>query len=144
MPTPTTAINGIKVTNQRKLAKMGIRTVEALLKNGRTKKGRQMIAKNTGISEKDILTWVNMADLFRVRGVASRYSMLLEAAGVDTVKELKTRKPANLHAKMVAVVKKNKRLTRFRTFRYHDRKLRQNREETQTKWLPTDKTIRDS
>ena len=112
MPTPTTAINGIKVTNQRKLAKAGIRTVEALLQNGRTKKGRKELAETTGIPEDKILTWVNMADLFRVKGVAARYSMLLEAAGVDTVKELKTRKPVNLHAKIMEVVNKNKKLTR--------------------------------
>ncbi len=112
MSTPTTAINGIRVSNQRKLTKAGIRTVEALLKNGCTKKGRKEIASVTGINEKEILTWVNMADLFRVRGVASQYSMLLEAAGVDTVKELSRRKPANLHVKMMEVVAKNKKVTR--------------------------------
>lgn len=112
MSTPTTAINGIKVTNQRKLAKAGIRTVEALLKNGCTKQGRKNIAKTTGIKEKELLTWVNMADMFRVKGVATQYSMLLEASGVDTVKELATRKPENLHTKMMQVTAKNKKLTR--------------------------------
>ena len=38
------------------------------------------------------------ADLFRIKGVAEEYSDLLEAAGVDTVVELATRRADNLHA----------------------------------------------
>jgi len=37
----------------------------------------------------------------RIKGVGEEWSDLLEAAGVDTVKELKHRKAANLHAKLV-------------------------------------------
>ena len=44
-----------------------------------------------------------MCDLMRLRGVAEEYSELLEAAGVDTVKELKHRNAANLAAKMAGV-----------------------------------------
>ncbi|MFN2146238.1 MAG: DUF4332 domain-containing protein, partial [Anaerolineales bacterium] len=40
---------------------------------------------------------------FRIKGVGEEYSDLLEEAGVDTVKELRNRKPANLHAKMLEV-----------------------------------------
>ena len=40
---------------------------------------------------KKILKWVNMADLYRIKGVGSEYSELLEAAGVDTIKELRNR-----------------------------------------------------
>lgn len=50
-----------------------------------------------------LLRWVNMADLFRVKGVGEEFSDLLEAAGVDTVKELRKRVPEKLHAKMVEV-----------------------------------------
>ena len=35
-----------------------------------------------------LLEWVNLADLFRIKGVAEEYSDLLEEAGVDTVAEL--------------------------------------------------------
>ena len=42
-----------------------------------------------------------MADLFRIRGVASQYAELLECAGVDTVRELAQRRPDSLHAKMI-------------------------------------------
>ena len=65
----------------------------------------------TNLNEKLILEWVNRADLMRVRGIGEEYSDLLESAGVDTVKELRRRNPANLLASMVKV-NNNKRLVR--------------------------------
>ena len=53
-----------------------------------------------GIDGGKILTWVNHADLFRIKGVAGQFSELLEASGVDTVSELAQRNAANLTAKM--------------------------------------------
>jgi predicted flap endonuclease-1-like 5' DNA nuclease len=47
-----------------------------------------------------ILTWVNHSDLFRIKGVAAQFAELLEAAGVDTVKEFATRNAENLHVKL--------------------------------------------
>ena len=67
------------------------------------KRTARSLAEKTGIDESMILKWVNMADLYRVKGIGSEYSELLEKAGVDTVKELATRRPDNLHAKMVEV-----------------------------------------
>ena len=101
-------IEGIGDHFAAKLNKAGISSIGVLLNNGATKAGRTRIAKETGIDEGKILTWVNMADLFRIKGVGEEYSQLLEAAGVDTVKELKNRVPANLHAKMVEVNEKKK------------------------------------
>jgi len=65
--------------------------------------GRKEIAEKTGIDAGQILKWTNMADLYRIKGVGSEYAELLEAAGVDTVKELKHRVPANLTTKMTEV-----------------------------------------
>ena len=96
-------IEGIGPVFAEKLIAANIKTTQTLLKEGGDKSGRKRIAAATGIDEKKILRWVNMADLFRIKGVAEEYSDLLEAAGVDTVKELGTRKPENLHAKMVEV-----------------------------------------
>lgn len=101
-------IEGIGHKQATSLRKARIRTVEALLKKGATRKGRREIAGETGISEKLILEWVNRADLMRVRGVGEEYSDLLEAAGVDTIKELRRRNPENLLAAMVQLnVEKN-------------------------------------
>ncbi len=105
------SIEGIGPSYGEKLAAAGIKTVESLLEKGSQKKGRAEISTASGLSEKLILDWVNMADLFRINGVAGQFAELLKASGVDTVKELGTRNPANLH---VALTEKNeeKKLTK--------------------------------
>ena len=104
-------IEGIGPSFGEKLAAAGIKTVEALLKEGCAKSGRKKIAADTGIDEGKILDWVNMADLFRINGVASQFAELLKASGVDTVKELRNRNAENLHAKLEEV-NAEKKLTR--------------------------------
>ena len=96
-------IEGIGPVYAEKLKAVGIRTTEAYLERAKDPKGRKALAEETGIDDKRILKWANMADLMRISGVGEEYSELLEAAGVDTVKELKHRVPANLHAKMKEV-----------------------------------------
>jgi predicted flap endonuclease-1-like 5' DNA nuclease len=93
-------VEGIGEVYSAKLIEVGINSVEQLLESSLTKKARAELAEKTGISEALILKWANHADLFRIKGVAGQYSELLEAAGVDTVKELRTRNAANLAAKM--------------------------------------------
>jgi predicted RecB family nuclease len=105
------SIAGMGVRQATTLRKARIRTTEALLKRGATRTGRRRLAADTGLAQELILAWVNRADLMRVRGIGGEYADLLEASGVDTVKELKTRKPANLHARMVKV-NDHKRLVR--------------------------------
>lgn len=96
-------IEGIGTVYADKLTAAGIKTTDELLEKCATKKGREQLAEETGISEKLILKWANHADLFRIKGIAGQFAELLEAAGVDTVKELRHRVPANLHAKLVEV-----------------------------------------
>ena len=108
-------IEGIDHKQATSLRKARIRTAEALLKKGSTRKGRKEIATTTGISDKLILEWVNRADLMRVRGVGEEYSDLLESAGVDTVKELRRRNPANLLASMMQVNSKKLLVRRLPT-----------------------------
>jgi len=94
-------VEGIGVEYAKKLKAVGISTTDGLLKAGSTPKGREELASKSGVSEKLILEWVNHADLYRIKGVGSEYSDLLEEAGVDTVPELAQRKPENLLEKMV-------------------------------------------
>lgn len=96
-------IEGIGAAYADKLQAAGINTTEKLLEKGATRKGRDEIAEATGISGKLILKWVNHADLFRIKGVAGQFAELLEAAGVDTVKEFRHRVAANLQPKLVEV-----------------------------------------
>ena len=92
-------IEGIGDVYAPKLIEQGIETVEQLLDACDGPKGRKIIAEKTGISEKLILKWTNHADLFRIDGIGPQFAELLEAAGVDTVKELRNRVAANLAAK---------------------------------------------
>jgi predicted flap endonuclease-1-like 5' DNA nuclease len=104
-------IQGIGEAYATKLIAAGVATVDQLLEKGKDAKGRKALAEATGISEKNILTWVNHADLLRINGVGPQFSELLEASGVDTVKELATRNAENLVAKMEEV-NAQKRLTK--------------------------------
>lgn len=96
-------IEGIGAAYAEKLRSAGIDTTEQLLEKCASKKGRVDVAEATGISEKLILKWTNHADLFRIKGVAGQFAELLEAAGVDTVKEFRHRVAANLQPKLVEV-----------------------------------------
>lgn len=111
MGKPITMIESIGPAMKEKLAAAGITTVEALLEKGGSKAGRKAVADASGLDESKILVWVNMADLFRINGIASQFAELLKAAGVDTVKELRTRNAENLHAALVKT-QEEKGLTR--------------------------------
>jgi predicted flap endonuclease-1-like 5' DNA nuclease len=96
-------IEGIGITYGDRLAALDIHTTTDLLTKGSTKSGRQHIAEKAAIPESLVLTWVNHADLMRIDGVAGHFSELLEASGVDTVKEFAQRNAGNLYEKMLEV-----------------------------------------
>ena len=98
-------IQGIGEAYAPKLIAIGIKTPDELLEACLTPGVRKKVADKTGISGKLILKWANHADLFRISGIGPQYAELLEATGVDTVKELRHRVPANLTAKMVEINK---------------------------------------
>lgn len=98
-------IEGIGPAYAEKLNGIGVRTTDALLQAGCGPEERKQLAAATGIADSLLLEWVNLADLYRVKGIGKQYSDLLEEAGVDTVVELATRVPENLLAKMVEVNK---------------------------------------
>lgn len=87
----------------RGLAAAEIETTDDLLKRCCDAKGRKAVSGMTGVSESQLLKWSNLADLMRVSGIGPQFSELLEAAGVDTIKELRTRKAENLAAAMEKV-----------------------------------------
>ena len=104
-------IEGIGPIYAEKLNAAGVKTTDDLLNAGSLPSGREELAEKTGISATLILEWVNLADLFRIKGVGEEYSDLLEEAGVDTVVELSRRNPENLHAK-ICEVNEEKKLVR--------------------------------
>lgn len=104
-------IEGIGQALGEKLRNAGVTNTDKLLAGAKTKKQRQELADVSGISEKQILKFANMADLFRINGVGQEFAELLEAAGVDTVPELAQRNAINLVAAMEEV-NEEKELTR--------------------------------
>lgn len=96
-------IQGVGEVYAEKLIAAGIKDTDALLAKCAKPAGRKALAEETGISPKLILTWTNHVDLYRIQGIGPQFAELLEAAGVDTVKELKHRVAADLQAKLEEV-----------------------------------------
>ena len=122
MSYPITDISGIEADVATALKKAGIRTTARLLDSAAKPKDRQRLAAATGLPEKSILCWANMADRMRIKGVGEDYAALLQAAGVDTVKELKYRNPkrlaeamaeANTRRKLVRVLPSDQAVVRW-------------------------------
>ena len=111
MSYPITDIDGIDDDVAAVFKAAGIRSTDRLLEAARTVKGRKLLAEQTGFSEKQLLYWANVADRMRIKGISKEYADLLQAAGVDTVKELKYRNPQNL-AKAMADANRKRRLVR--------------------------------
>jgi predicted flap endonuclease-1-like 5' DNA nuclease len=108
-------IEGIGEKYATNLKMIGISTTETLLERGKTPQGRQEIADKSGITKTLILEWVNLADLFRIKGVGEEYSDLLEEAGVDTVVELAQRNQTNLYQAVVDINQKKKLVRKLPT-----------------------------
>jgi hypothetical protein len=101
-------VEGIGAVYGEKLKAIGLLTPLDLLSKGRFPKGREEIARQTGISMKLILDWVNHIDLYRINGVDADYAELLVKSGVDSVLELAQRNPSHLHEKITSVNEEKK------------------------------------
>lgn len=122
-------VEGIGPATGDKLRAAGIKDTDGLLAACKTAKDRKALAESSGLTEKQVLKFANMVDLYRINGVGSEFAELLEAAGVDTVPELANRNAANL-AKAMADVNGAKQLTR-----------RVPTEAEVTKWVAEAKTL---
>lgn len=112
MSYPLSDLDGCDASSIVALKSAGIRSTERLLESAKHPKGRRDLADRTGIPEKQLLCWANACDRMRIKGMGREYAELLQAAGVDTVKELKYRNPANL-AKAMADANKKRKLVRL-------------------------------
>lgn len=96
-------VAGVGHRQATKLRKAGVRTSKTLTECAATRRGRTKLAKETGLSPKDLQLWVHHADLLRVKGVGAEYAALLVEAGVDTIRDLRRRNPTALLAKIIGM-----------------------------------------
>jgi len=96
MPYPTSDLDGITRDQIEVLKSVGIKTTERLLEAARSVRSRRRLSTETGVSEKLLLRWANMADRMRIKGVGEDHARLLEAIGVVTVREMKYRNPGHI------------------------------------------------
>lgn len=93
-------LDGVNERHATRLKSLGISSSEELLTYGATRRGRRELSAATRLGEKRIGEWVKRADLLRVPGVSGKFANLLEAAGVETARDLKKASPAKLHARL--------------------------------------------
>lgn len=108
-------VEGIGPVIGEKLSSAGVKDSDALLAGAKTPAQRKALAEKAGLTEKQVLRFANMADLYRISGIGSEYADLLEAAGVDTVPELARRKPDNLSKAMAELNEAKQRVRRIPT-----------------------------
>lgn len=112
MSYPITDIQGIDGHAAAALKSAGIRSTGALLDKAGTVKGRKALAEQIQYDEKQLLCWANGADRMRIKGVSKEYAVLLQYAGVDTVRELAHRNAHNLTTAMTKANEKHQ-IVRF-------------------------------
>lgn len=99
---------GMSADDAQSLRKAAIRTSSTLLKAAKDPKGRKSLSEKTGIDQRKLLRWANMADCLRVSGLGTEYAELLRQVGVETVRDLRYRNPAHLAERMAETNKKRK------------------------------------
>jgi predicted flap endonuclease-1-like 5' DNA nuclease len=110
-------IEGIGPAYGSKLRNSGIKVVDDLLRAGSTRNKRRILANNIDVAPATLLKWVYRADFFRIRGIGTQYSSLLEEAGVNTVADLSRRNAKNLHASLKAINRKKNLVRRIPPYR---------------------------
>lgn len=89
-----------------------IATIDQLLIAGRTRDLRKSLAHQTGISSRRIFTWINKAELARIKGVGFEYAELLGESDVCCVEALRNQSASDLHKKLVKINKIKKLVKR--------------------------------
>ena len=80
-----------------KLATVGIKNVEQMLENGRTKRQRRQLSQQLNISEDAILELVKLSDITRIGYVKKKLSRLYYDAGLDSPAKIAEFEPKQLH-----------------------------------------------
>jgi len=107
------SINGMTHTEATKLRRARVRTTKTFLQIASTRSGRALLTRETGISSPKLLHWARRAELMKIKNLGRDYADLFEAAGVETVAELRRRNPESLHELMQRINNKKKIVDRM-------------------------------
>lgn len=110
-------IEGIGPAYGAKLRNSGVKVVDDLLRAGSTRRKRRILANKIDVAPATVLKWVYRADFFRIKGIGTQYSSLLESAGVNTVADLSRRNPKNLYASLKSINRKKNLVRRIPPYR---------------------------
>lgn len=110
-------IEGIGPAYGSKLRNAGVKDVDDLLRAGSTGSKRRILANKVEVAPATLLKWVYRADFFRIKGIGTQYSSLLEEAGVSTVADLSRRNAKNLHASIKTINRKKNLVRRIPPYR---------------------------
>jgi predicted flap endonuclease-1-like 5' DNA nuclease len=110
-------IEGIGPAYGSKLRNAGVNVIDDLLRAGSTRRKRRILARRIDVAPATLLKWVYRADFFRIKGIGTQYSSLLESAGVNTVVSLSRRNAKNLHASLKSINRKKNLVRRVPPYR---------------------------
>lgn len=96
-PSSLAQIEGMTEDYITRLRTSGVPSLRSLYRACVSKANRAKIVQATGISEKLILKWINLADLTRIRGITLEYAQLLHSLGIGTIQELSKVAPEILY-----------------------------------------------
>lgn len=89
-------MQGVGPVYAAKLKEAGLSNTKKFQDATRDRKGRQDVAEKTGIPYKNVVRLAQKAELMRIDGIGVKQADLLEACGVDSVKDLARRDAGNL------------------------------------------------
>ncbi len=100
-----TSVRGLSAAEVAKLKRAGVDNTSELLGATQTHYAEQSLAKKSGITLTRMREAVNRADLLQVSGIGPATADLFENVGVNSAKELATRRPDTLWKAIEAYVK---------------------------------------
>ena len=112
---PLQAIRGLVPDVVARFAAAGLTSTDELVARGADARGRASLAREMGVPERQLLDWINRADLMRLKGIGTKLSDLLEECGVDSCRELRHRVPENLYQRLTEVNAQRKLVARLPT-----------------------------
>jgi len=108
-------IPGMELETIQRLRSLGISSSMGLLEKGMLPAGRKRIAEYLGVSSTQILKWVCLSDLLRIKGITNEYALFLLDIGIITSSFLSGYKPEELYSYIKSVSNGSIRISKLPT-----------------------------